>query len=222
MRLGRRQSSIHLRLFPAHTRPLWQRLNRFLVSWLLVLLLVLGTVAGARRVLSVLRQAAERHVTALVAARLEAATTEALAAQGYAYTDLVDLEKDAAGRVQTLTVKSGAAERLVSAVQKVASAEMQTVQTRVQVPYAAFFSDAITVGAGPCISLSVAPVGACVVRLENDFSDVGDRRTAHRMHLVAEAQFALMPSVIGGVVTVQTRLPVAQMVIVGAAAESNF
>ncbi len=222
MRLGR-NADIRLRLFPAHTRPILERLNRMLIVWLLVLTVIIGLTVVFRRANSVVETVAERHAINLATRLIHEAVSDQLLKHNYTYTDFVNVQTDDAGQVQSLTVDPSMMNQLKAdiaiAVEKKISA---TTHTSVQVPYAAFISDDASVGNGPYINIELAPVGYCLVDFENSFSAVGINQTKHQIDIVVKANFSMMMAYAASGVTVETSVPVAQTVIVGTVPNSYF
>lgn len=222
MRLGRHQS-IHIRLFPAHTRPLWRRLNRMLTLWLVLLILTLLLTATLRRAARVVEAVAERQAVNLATRLMHEAVDEKLAALGYTYTDFVTLQSDAAGRVQALTVNPNTVGRLKTEVALAVEERISSMRSlSVQVPYAAFFCDDFGIGNGLTLAVELAPAGSCTVDFENGFTAVGINQTKHQIDIIIEADFTMLAAFVGSGITVQTSLPVAQTVIVGTVPESYF
>lgn len=222
MRLGR-QKSIPLRLFPAHTRPLWRRVNAALTLWLTILIVTLLLTATLRRAANVVDAVAERQAVNLATRLIHEAVDEKLTALGYTYTDFVTLQADAAGRVQALTVNPNTVGRLKTEVALEVEKRISSMRSlSVQVPFAAFFNDDFGIGTGLTLTVELAPVGGCTVDFENSFTAVGINQTKHQIDIVIEADFAMLAAFIGSGVKVQTSLPVAQTVIVGTVPESYF
>lgn len=222
MRLGR-NARVWLRVFPAHTRPAFQHINRLLIAWVLILVLVIALVVGLRRAESVINLVAERHSVNLATRLIHEAVDEQILKHGYAYDDFVSMHTDDAGQVQSLTVNAKTTNQLKAEVALAVEKKISSMtSTSVQVPYAAFISDDASVGGGPRIDLELAPLGYCIVDFENSFTSVGINQTKHQVDIVVKANFAMMMAFAGEGVTVETRLPVAQTVIVGTVPNSYF
>ena len=215
MRLGR-NAGVWLRIFPAHTRPVFRHINRLLIVWVLILALVIAIVVGLRRAESVINLVAEHHAINLATRLIHEAVDEIILKHDYAYADFVSMQTDDAGQVQSLTVNSKTTNQLKAEVALAVEKKISSMtSTSVQVPYAAFVSDDASVGSGPRIDLELAPIGYCVVDFENSFTTVGINQTKHQVDIVIKVNFAMLMAFAGGGVAVETRLPVAQTVIVG-------
>ena len=222
MRLGRRPS-VRIRVFPAHTRESFSRVRAVLILWVLLLILAIGFTAAIRRVESVIQTVSARHATNLATRIIHEAVDAQILKHNYTYTDFVTVQTDEAGRVQSLAVNPATVNRLKAEVALEVEKRVSAIhETRVQVPYAAFLSDDASVGFGPRLTLELAPVGYCIVDFENTFLAEGINQTKHQVDIVVKANFAMMMAYAGSGVTVQTRVPVAQTVIVGNVPESYF
>ncbi len=215
MRLGRRQR-ISIRIFPAHTRPLRKRLNLVLIAWVLILVVAIAVTAGVRRVASVIDLVAQRHATNLATRLIHEAVDVQILKHNYTYADFVTMQTDDTGQVQSLAVNPTTVNRLKAEVALAVEKRVREMtHTSVQVPYAAFLSDDLAVGYGPRVELELAPTGYCIVDFENSFTAVGINQTKHQVDIVVQANFTMVTAFAGSGVTVQTRMPVAQTVIVG-------
>ena len=222
MRLGRRPS-VRIRVFPAHTREAFSRIRTVLISWVVLLIVAIAVTASVCRVESVIQTVSERHAKNLATRVIHEAIDAQILKHNYTYADFVTVQTDADGRVQSLAVNPATVNRLKAEVALEVGKRVSAIrETSVQVPYAAFLSDDASVGLGPRLTLELAPVGYCTVDFENSFLAEGINQTKHQVDIVVKANFAMMMAYAGCGVSVQTRVPVAQTVIVGSVPESYF
>ncbi len=222
MRLGRRPS-VRIRVFPAHTRQKFSYMHTLLLLFVLILILSITTTVVWRRAEDVMQSEAERQARNLATRLIHEAVDVQILKYNYAYCDFVTVQTDDAGRVQSLAVNPVTVNRLKAEVAlEVEKRVNQVRKMTIQIPIASLISDNNAIGFGPELTVYIEQDGYCIVDFENTFLAEGINQTKHQIDIVVKANFALANSFVGKGMEVQTRIPVAQTVIVGNVPESYF
>jgi sporulation protein YunB len=165
------------------------------------------------------RVEAENTVSAL----LEQAVTEELSAVQTGYADYITIQRDTDGSITALTADMAAlnllrADLISSIVQRLDGFQQPTVC----IPVGSLFSTTLFWAQGPAIRLKTLRTGTVSAEFESQFTDAGVNQTRHSIWLdVSVPMTVLLP---GGAVEVpvETRLCVAETVIVGSVPNTYF
>lgn len=168
------------------------------------------------RIWPVLEAAAASQATNLMTRAINAAVDDCLEQNGMTYADFVTVEKDAAGKVASLTgntVQASRFRRLVTdaVIQRIGEMDADALG----VPLGSLTGQALLSGAGPSVRVRVDSVGSVTADYSNTFTEAGVNQTLHRVCLDVEATvYLFLPGEILPV-SVSSSICVAETVIVG-------
>ena len=145
-----------------------------------------------------------------------AAINDAVAAQAVEYTDLITLEKDAAGNVIALTsnmarINSLRSDLLSCALEAVDGLELQEMG----IPLGTLIDFDLFSGRGPEIWVKVLSVGAASAEFTNQFTEAGINQTRHQIFFDLAADVSILLPGEQCTSTIKVQVCVAETVIVG-------
>ena len=168
------------------------------------------------RIWPVLEAAAASQATNLMTQAINAAVDDCLEQNGMTYADFITVEKDAAGKVTSLTgntIQASRFRRLVTdaVIQRIGEMDADALG----VPLGSLTGQALLSGVGPSVRVRVDSVGSVTADYSNSFTEAGVNQTLHRVCLNVEATvYLFLPGEILPV-SVSSSICVAETVIVG-------
>lgn len=174
--------------------------------------------ARLRPVVAALARAQTQNTMAAV---LERTVADDLAQRGVSYGDLVTIQRDGEGAITALTCDMASLNLLrAELVSQVLDTLDDAGQSTVRVPLGSLFDSELLWARGPSIRARVLAAGTVSAEFESEFSSAGVNQTMHRIWLdLSVPMTVLLPG--GGVeAEVNTRLCVAETVIVGQVPET--
>lgn len=154
---------------------------------------------------------AQDYVTLAV----QSTVNRVLAEKGYGYGDLVALEKDAAGNITALVTDTAKLNLLSSELQMEIARAADSGRLDVSIPLGDLLGAGVLQGRGPVIPVRVGMLTSSFLRFENEFSAAGINQTRHALSLLVSVDVDLLVPMGSMHTTVETRLPVAETIIVG-------
>lgn len=161
-------------------------------------------------------QIAQAQIQNTMTAVIELAVTEDLARRDVSYGDLVTIERSADGAITALTTDMAQLNLLRAELTAAILEALEEVDvSAVQVPLGSLLDFEPFWARGPSLQARAMTVGTVSAEFESEFTSAGVNQTIHKIWLeVSVPMSVLLPG--GGVeVTVRTRLPAAETVIVG-------
>jgi sporulation protein YunB len=160
--------------------------------------------------------AAQTQTQNTITALLEQTVVEDLAARQVGYNDFVTIQRDEAGNITALTTDMAAMNllraELVSAVlQAVDGFEISTVE----VPLGSLFPTELFWARGPAFRARTMRTGTISAEFQSQFTDAGVNQTRHSIWLELSVPMTVLLAGASVQTTVNTRLCVAETVIVG-------
>ena len=148
---------------------------------------------------------------------LTAALSAWLSEEQIGYADLVHLETGADGSVAALQIDMVAANRLRSGVLAQIDRTVPDLRReKISVPVGNVFFPAFFSGRGADVPVRVVSMRSANAELESSFSQAGINQTLHSLELAVSVELLLLTPAGFQSLLVETRVPVAQTVIVGA------
>lgn len=188
-----------------------------MLAALVVLALIVLMIRGLNaRLRPVLEAAASSRAAGLMTQAIDAAVDDCLQENGMSYSDFVTLERDAAGRVTSITSNTVANSRFKRLVTESIAQRLSALDRgELGVPLGTLTGEPLLLGAGPAIRTRVDSVGDVAADYANSFTSAGVNQTLHRVSLEITATIHLFLP--GGVlpVSVSSSVCVAETVIVG-------
>lgn len=168
------------------------------------------------RLRPVLDAAASSQATSLMTQAIAAAADNCLQENDMGYGDFVTLEKDAAGRVTSITSNTAANSRFKRQVVEAVARQLAALdRDALKVPIGTLTGQPVLSGTGPAIRVRVDSVGEVTADYANSFTSAGVNQTLHRVSLdITATVYLFLP---GGIlpVSVTSSVCVAETVIVG-------
>ncbi len=167
------------------------------------------------RLRPVLEAAASSQATNLMTQAIAAAVDNCLQENGMGYSDFVTLEKDAAGKVTSITSNTTASRFKRQVVEAVARQLSALDSSALGVPLGTLTGQPLLSGAGPSVRVRVDSVGDVAADYANSFTAAGVNQTLHRVCLeITATVYLFLPGEVLPV-SVSNSVCVAETVIVG-------
>ncbi len=169
-----------------------------------------------RKLQPVLSAAAKAQTRNRMTAVLERAVLDELAGQEGGFAELVSIQRDGSGAITALTTDMARLNRLRAELTAAALAAVEGVDvSELKIPLGTLFDSEFLWARGPSIQVRALSVGTVNARFDSEFTSAGVNQTLHRLWLELDVPVTLLLP--GGAVEapVETRLCVAETVIVG-------
>ena len=168
------------------------------------------------RLRPVLEAAASSQATNLMTQAIAAAVDNCLQENGMGYSDFVTLEKDAAGKVTSITSNTTANSRFKRQVVEAVARQLSALDSSaLGVPLGTLTGQPLLSGAGPSVRVWVDSVGDVAADYANSFTAAGVNQTLHRVCLeITATVYLFLPGEVLPV-SVGSSVCVAETVIVG-------
>jgi sporulation protein YunB len=132
------------------------------------------------------------------------------------YRDLVQLMTDTTGRVCYMQADVIKINEMAAEAQDVVLAELAKIDgQRITIPLGTVMGSVLFANAGPRLSVTIHPLGSATVEVEEDFRDVGINQVKHTLYITIAAEVRIVIPFAGEPVSVVTKAPVADVIIVG-------
>ena len=129
---------------------------------------------------------------------------------------IVTVKTDAEGNIQMIETDSVAMNRLSTRVSERAQTLMQGLtDIKIGIPLGSIISNGILSGKGPNINITMLPTGSVNTGFATEFENAGINQTRHRVYLTLTAYVMIVAPLSGSGITVETRVPITEMIIVG-------
>lgn len=176
--------------------------------------LLLHTLNGRLR--PVLEAKASSQATTLMTQAIAAAVDNCLQENNISYGDFVTLEKDAAGKVTSITSNTAANSRFKRQVVEAVARQLGALDSgALGVPLGTLTSQPLLSGVGPSVRVRVDSVGEVTADYANSFTAAGVNQTLHRICLdITATVYLFLPGEVLPV-SVSSGVCVAETVIVG-------
>lgn len=164
----------------------------------------------------IIAQVAAAQTQNTMTAVVELAVTQDLAQRQVSYSDLVKVQRDDSGAITSLTTDMAQLNLLRAELVSAILTALDGVDvTDIQVPLGSLFDFELLWARGPAVKAKAMTVGTVSAEFESELTSAGVNQTLHRVWLEVEVPITILLA--GGEVRVplQTRLRVAETVIVG-------
>lgn len=215
MRLGLNRRA-RIRIFPAHTAPLWNRLNKALVACLVLVTFSMGFTYYYARIRPMVADLARQRSAQMITVAINKVINEEMEANPVGYDELMQIQTGDDGRIQALYANTKEMNKLKSSIAvKVQEEIMRLDKAEITIPFGALLGSQLFSGMGPMIRVQLVPMGYALVDFESSFFDVGINQTKHQIDIVVTASFGMILATGNNNIEVKTSIPVAQTIIVG-------
>ena len=152
---------------------------------------------------------------------ITAAIDRAVSEQAISYNDLVSLERSASGEIVALTSNMAQANILRAQLLETTLDALKNLETmEFMIPLGTIFDWDMLSGRGPDIGVCVLYTGTASSEFENSFSSAGINQTCHQIVFRVQAEISILLPGRQEKATVDTRVCVAETIIVGKVPET--
>lgn len=220
MRLGLNRR-VKIRIFPAHTAPLWQRANKVLAMCLVVASLSMGFTYYNVKICPMISDIARQRSVQMITSAIDKVISEELQSGSIDYEKLIKVNTDSSGHIQAIYANTREMNKLKSSIAIKLQEEIVSMDSaQVTIPLGALLGSRFFSGAGPKIPVKFVPMGYALVDFESSFSAAGINQTKHQIDIVVSANFGMISSAGNQNIEVKTSAPAAQTIIVGSVPDS--
>ena len=204
-----------------------RRLRRGLPSWVLTWLVAAGVMLCAVRVTEralrpVLAAAARYQVRSQVTAAVEQWAARDLQERGVDYSDFVTITRDEAGEITALSADMARLNLLRAELSAHLLERLEDSQLELTIPVGSLLPLEPTWARGPELHLRALALGTASAEFESEFTSAGINQTRHRLWLELSVPVTVLLPGGGEELTVDSRLCVAETVIVGQVPQTRF
>ena len=204
-----------------------RRLRRGLPLWALTWLVAAGVMLCAVRVTEralrpVLAAAARYQVRSQVTAAVEQWAARDLQERGVDYSDFVTITRNDAGEIVSLSADMAALNLLRAELSAHLLERLEDSQLELTIPVGSLLPLEPTWARGPELHLRALALGTASAEFESEFTSAGINQTRHRLWLRLSVPVTVLLPGGGEEVAVDSRLCVAETVIVGQVPQTWF
>ena len=204
-----------------------RRLRRGLPSWVLTWLVAAGVMLCAVRVTEralrpVLAAAARYQVRSHVTAAVEQWAARDLQERGVDYSDFVTITRNEAGEITALSADMARLNLLRAELSAHLLERLEDSQLELTIPVGSLLPLEPTWARGPELHLRALALGTASAEFESEFTSAGINQTRHRLWLELSVPVTVLLPGGGEELTVDSRLCVAETVIVGQVPQTWF
>lgn len=204
-----------------------RRLRRGLPTWVLTWLVAAGVMLCAVRVTEralrpMLAAAARYQVRSQVTAAVEQWAARDLQERGVDYSDFVTITRNEAGEITALSADMARLNLLRAELSAHLLERLEDSQLELTVPVGSLLPFEPTWARGPELHLRALALGTASAEFESEFTSAGINQTRHRLWLRLSVPVTVLLPGGGEELTVDSRLCVAETVIVGQVPQTWF
>lgn len=204
-----------------------RRLRRGLPSWVLTWLVAAAVMCAAVRLTEcalrpVLATAARYQVRSQVTAAVEQWAARDLQERGVDYSDFVTITRNEAGEIIALSADMARLNLLRAELSAHLLERLEDSQLELTVPVGSLLPLEPTWARGPELHLRALALGTASAEFESEFTSAGINQTRHRLWLELSVPVTVLLPGGGEELTVDSRLCVAETVIVGQVPQTWF
>lgn len=204
-----------------------RRLRRGLPSWVLTWLVAAAVMCAAVRLTEcalrpVLAAAARYQVRSQVTAAVEQWAARDLQERGVDYSDFVAITRNEAGEITALSADMARLNLLRAELSAHLLERLEDSQLELTIPVGSLLPLEPTWARGPELHLRALALGTASAEFESEFTSAGINQTRHRLWLELSVPVTVLLPGGGEELTVDSRLCVAETVIVGQVPQTWF
>lgn len=204
-----------------------RRLRRGLPLWVLTWLVAAGVMCAAVRLTEsalrpVLAAAARYQVRSQVTAAVEQWAARDLQERGVDYSDFVTITRNEAGEITALSADMARLNLLRAELSAHLLERLEDSQLELTIPVGSLLPIEPTWARGPELHLRALALGTASAEFESEFTSAGINQTRHRLWLELSVPVTVLLPGGGEELTVDSRLCVAETVIVGRVPQTWF
>ena len=195
----------------------WLAKHPGLITLAVALLMAWGVIQVLEwRLRPAVAEIARAQVQNTVTAAIEQAVTEDLARREVSYGDFVTIERDSSGAITALSTQTAQMNLLRSELVGVILEQLEGVDvSAIHLPLGSLLDFEPLWAKGPDLQVRAMTVGTVSAEFDSEFSSSGVNQTIHRIWLELAVPMTVLLPGDELELTVQTRVPLAETVIVG-------
>lgn len=159
---------------------------------------------------------AEVEVTQMAVEAMNKVVREETARQDIGYQDFIVVERDFNGRVAIMQANTVRINQFAANITLDVQKELQGLQVKpVSVPLGQMLGGYWFADLGPKFIVRIHPMGTVNVNVIDEFEQAGINQTRHKIYLTFETMVKVVIPISSGQMTIATKIPVAESIIVG-------
>jgi len=187
---------------------------------LLVLLLTAGLMVLEQNLSQTMLDLAFAEAYSMAVGTLNRAV-QLVTENGVEYGELINAQLDHEGRVTMLRADTMRMNELAAETALRAEDELNNTENQfVDIPLGAALGIRSLSGFGPRMSMQILPIGAVHASFDTEFESAGINQTRHRIFLTLRATVSLIIPTGSQLVEVESKMPIAESIIVGLVPDS--
>jgi len=191
------------------------RRGRTFALFLALVLLAYGFYGLERAIMPTLKAISEVKVTNL-ALQVMASTVEAELADAFEYQDLMEIDRDNAGRIMLIRPNRLALIRAQArSLKAIQEAVKRLEDVSVSIPLGQAMGSTILANMGPRIPVHIVPMGMTRVQIRDRFDSAGINTVRHLIYMEADVDVKVLIPLITTHVNVQMEAPICEAIIPG-------
>jgi sporulation protein YunB len=192
-----------------------RRLIVFLLSALILFLVIQSFLLAERMLRPAILSAATIKADLMATDAINQAILEKVA-RNILYSDLINLEKDATGRILMAQLNTMEVNRLLAETTLATSETVNTLEKEpIYLPLGEVFGSYLFAAYGPRIPIRLIPMGRVTTNILDVFEEAGINQTRHKIYLVVHTEIRIIVPFISKPVRVTTTVPIADNVYIG-------
>ena len=200
----------------SYRKKLTRRQRRGLILIAIGAVLLFLLLSLNRNLAPVMTEMAVNQSYEIVTAAINEAINERLLDGRISYSELIILERDAAGNITALTTDMAQINTLQATITNEVIERISALdETRMRVPLGNLLGGAVLSGRGPGIGFRVVTLGNPTATFSNEFSSAGINQTKHQIMLELAVHVNILVPGQETSKTITTQMLVAETVIVG-------
>ncbi len=210
---------MRLRCRRKHRRQKYRRKKWVIPASIFVFLLFLFIFET--RMLPVIRQVAFARAQSAASQVISDEVNRIIEEENIQYEGLVRVQMDVNSHVSAVTADIAEINRLKALFAHHIQDKMQAIEKlTMKIPLGTLLSKGAFTGYGPRVPISLTSVGRATLDIEDSFLEAGINQTRHEIHLLVTAKINVLMPGRSATTEVQTKIPIAQSVIVGQVPQS--
>ncbi|MDD5018477.1 MAG: sporulation protein YunB [Eubacteriales bacterium] len=191
------------------------RISKKWIAIILVILVIIGYVAVDNAVKPTILSMSEAKLRALAVKAMNSAVQETIGNE-ITYTDLINIEKDEAGRITLVTANAAfmnnlAADTALAAQDNIANLGEQGIS----IPIGTIIGGQLLTGRGPSVRVKFEPIGSVTTDFMTEFEDAGINQTRHKIYLILTTIVKIVVGNASQVVEISSQVLISETIIIG-------
>ena len=199
-------------------------MKKRLFVFLFIVLMILGLFicSYSKNVDDVINSYANNYVSNMLVKLLYESINEYLSEKGVEYFDIVRIEKDTNGNVETLTVNSGILNRIRSESTVILVDKLEKLSTKdFFIPLGNIVGSRLFSGVGPNIKIKIIPLGYVSSEMKNEFYSVGINQSKHNISIKYTLSLNVVAPFTSASTTHSSIVTIAESIIIGDIPNTN-